>query len=149
MPKGPQEQHRPADVVGAAVKMAKIATGELSEEPLSPATAGRILGRQGGKDRAAKLSAQQRTAIAKRAAIDGTAERALNGFQIRLAAIGRKLDTMRESPRYILHERRLPISPAHEVGDNQLTVGVNDRPGPHIPRVLRAALARATFSCLA
>lgn len=32
MPKGPQGQKRPADVVGAAVMAEKIATGEISEQ---------------------------------------------------------------------------------------------------------------------
>ena len=31
MPKGPQGQKRPADVIGAAVMVAKIATGEICE----------------------------------------------------------------------------------------------------------------------
>ena len=31
MPKGPQGQKRPADVIGRAVHVAKIATGEISE----------------------------------------------------------------------------------------------------------------------
>ncbi len=29
MPKGPKGEKRPADVIGAAVKVAKIATGEI------------------------------------------------------------------------------------------------------------------------
>ena len=32
MPKGPKGEKRPADVVGAAVKVAKIATGEIEED---------------------------------------------------------------------------------------------------------------------
>jgi hypothetical protein len=31
MPKGPQGQKRPADVIGAAIMVAKIATGEIEE----------------------------------------------------------------------------------------------------------------------
>ena len=31
MPKGPKGENRPADVVGAAVMAARIATGELTE----------------------------------------------------------------------------------------------------------------------
>ena len=31
MPKGPKGEKRPADVVGAAIKVAKIATGEVEE----------------------------------------------------------------------------------------------------------------------
>ena len=32
MPKGPKGEKRPADVVGAAITVAKIATGEIEEE---------------------------------------------------------------------------------------------------------------------
>jgi hypothetical protein len=32
MPKGPRAEKRPADVIGAAVMVAKIATGEIEEE---------------------------------------------------------------------------------------------------------------------
>jgi hypothetical protein len=32
MPKGPKGEKRPADAVGAAVKVAKIATGEVEED---------------------------------------------------------------------------------------------------------------------
>jgi hypothetical protein len=31
MPKGPQGQKRPGDVIGAAIMVAKIATGEITE----------------------------------------------------------------------------------------------------------------------
>ena len=33
MPKGPQGQKRPADVIGAAIRVARIATGEEDETP--------------------------------------------------------------------------------------------------------------------
>lgn len=32
MPKGPNKEKRPADAVGAAVMVAKIATGEIKDE---------------------------------------------------------------------------------------------------------------------
>ena len=32
MPKGPKGEKRPADVIGAAVTVAKIATGEVEED---------------------------------------------------------------------------------------------------------------------
>ena len=71
MPKGPKGQKRPADVIGAAIKIAKIATGEIDED--FPADDGKnkaaqALGRMGGKARATKLSAKKRRAIAKKAA---------------------------------------------------------------------------------
>lgn len=65
MPKGPQGQKRPADVIGAAIRVAKIATGEEEEDAVSAAEAS---GREGGKKRAANLSAERRKEIAKRAA---------------------------------------------------------------------------------
>jgi hypothetical protein len=67
MPRGPQGQKRPADVIGAAVMVAKLATGELSETP--KAKSGRTRsGVAGARARTKKLSAEQRQKIAKRAA---------------------------------------------------------------------------------
>lgn len=70
MPKGPKGQKRPADVIGNAVKVMKIATGEeteeLTEDGKSKAAA--ELGRKGGTARAKKLSKKQRQDIAKLAA---------------------------------------------------------------------------------
>ena len=73
MPKGPQGQKRPADVIGNAVKVMRIATGEETEELEKPKAAiavesGRRGGLRGGKARAAKLSPEQRRESAKRAA---------------------------------------------------------------------------------
>ena len=65
MPKGPQGQKRPADVIGCAIKVAKIATGELEEEAVSKT---RIGGLKGGKARAKKLTPSRRAEIAKLAA---------------------------------------------------------------------------------
>ena len=67
MPQGPQGQQRPRDVVGAAVAVARIATGEEKEQ-IENRTAGQTLGRLGGRARALKLTAAQRTAIAKQGA---------------------------------------------------------------------------------
>ena len=33
MPKGPKGQERSADVIGSAIRVAKIATGEIEEDP--------------------------------------------------------------------------------------------------------------------
>lgn len=66
MPKGPQGQKRPADVIGAAIMVAKIATGEV-KETIRTKSAAQISGEKGGKARAAKLSAKKRKEIAKRA----------------------------------------------------------------------------------
>ena len=67
MPKGPRGENRPADVIGCAVTVAKIATGEIVE--LLPAASGRARSAQaGGKARANKLSAEERREIALKAA---------------------------------------------------------------------------------
>jgi len=36
MPKGPNRQRRPGDVVGTAIMVAKIATGEVEDNPNAP-----------------------------------------------------------------------------------------------------------------
>lgn len=67
MPKGPQGQRRPADVIGNAVMVAKIATGELEEE-IDGKEYARKGGLKGGPARAKKLSAKERKKIAEKAA---------------------------------------------------------------------------------
>lgn len=68
MPKGPQGQKRPADVIGNAVRVMRIATGEEKEtKPVD--SAARALGSKGGKSRAEKLSPRKRKQIAKKAAL--------------------------------------------------------------------------------
>lgn len=68
MPKGPKGQARPADVVGCAVRVGKIATGEIVEFPQQPS--GKVKsGKAGAKARAAKLTRKERHEIAKKAAI--------------------------------------------------------------------------------
>ena len=69
MPKGPKGEKRPADAVGAAVMVAKIATGELEDAPAEDGKnkAAQELGRLGGKARAEKLSKKRRAEIAKTA----------------------------------------------------------------------------------
>jgi hypothetical protein len=68
MPRGPRGEKRPADVIGNAVKVMRIATGEETEELDSAKTAAPKLGSRGGKARAAKMSARQRSEIARKAA---------------------------------------------------------------------------------
>ncbi len=67
MPKGPQGQKRPADLIGNAIKVAKLATGELSE-PLKQPSGKVRSGIAGAKARAAGMTGEQRSAIAKKAA---------------------------------------------------------------------------------
>ncbi len=70
MPKGPQGQKRPADVIGAAVHVMKIATGQIEEK--TPKSEGKEYARKGGlkggKARAEKLSPEKRREIARAAA---------------------------------------------------------------------------------
>ena len=71
MPRGPKGEKRPADVVGAAIMVAKIATGEVSDaaEPddgKDPAA--KAMGRKGGAARAQRLTPERRAEIARQAA---------------------------------------------------------------------------------
>ncbi len=70
VPRGPQGQKRPADVIGNAVQVAKIATGEIEEAVIVPSRQPNKAkgGRAGGKARAEGLSSKERSAIAKKAA---------------------------------------------------------------------------------
>ena len=70
MPKGPKGEKRPADAIGAAVMVAKIATGEIEDEVTDDGKnkAAQALGRLGGQARAKKLSKKRRVDIAKKAA---------------------------------------------------------------------------------
>ncbi len=67
MPRGPQGQKRPAGTVECAVMVARIATGEIEEE--ATPTSGRVRsGKAGASARAKSLTAEERHAIAKKAA---------------------------------------------------------------------------------
>ncbi len=74
MPKGPKGERRPADMIGAAVMVAKIAAGEIEEDywPEGPKSgkdaAAADLGKRGGAARANKLTPEQRAEIARKAA---------------------------------------------------------------------------------
>ena len=70
MPRGAKDEKRPADVIGAAVMVGKIATGEISDLTTEDGknAAAVALGRMGGKARAEGLSARRRKEIAKKAA---------------------------------------------------------------------------------
>ena len=68
MPKGPRGEKRPADVIGAAVKVMRIATGEETEELDSAKSAAAELGSRGGKARAAKMTPERRAEVARAAA---------------------------------------------------------------------------------
>ena len=67
MPKGPQGQKRPADMIARAVMVARIATGE-QEEVLSPMSGRVRSGKAGAKARSEKLTQIERSEIAKKGA---------------------------------------------------------------------------------
>lgn len=70
MPKGPQGQKRPADAVGLAVLVGKIATGEVEDDAVNEGTdkAAQESGRKGGAARAANMTPERRAEIARAAA---------------------------------------------------------------------------------
>lgn len=70
MPKGPKGEKRPADAIARAIKVAKIATGEIEEDKDDDGKdkAAQSLGRRGGKARAEKMTPARRAEIAKTAA---------------------------------------------------------------------------------
>jgi hypothetical protein len=70
MPKGPRGEKRPADVIGNAVRVMRIATGEETEElePDLVKSAAAELGSRGGRARAATMTPERRREIAKKGA---------------------------------------------------------------------------------
>jgi len=73
MPRGPKGERRPRDVIGNAVHVVRIATGQITDHVPTPEEEGKdpaavALGRKGGKARAEGMSAKRRKEIARRAA---------------------------------------------------------------------------------
>jgi hypothetical protein len=71
MPRGPKGEGRPADVIGNAVKVMRVLTGEEPEDYGPKDTkdlAARALGKKGGEARAARMSPERRAEIARQAA---------------------------------------------------------------------------------
>jgi hypothetical protein len=69
MPRGPRGEKRPADVIGNAVKVMRIATGEETEGLPDPGKDyARKGGLKGGNARTRALTPKQRSEIAKTAA---------------------------------------------------------------------------------
>ncbi len=70
MPKGPKGEKRPADVIGNAVKVMRIATGEESDTAPDDGKnkAAQALGKLGGAARAKAVSKTRRKEIAEQAA---------------------------------------------------------------------------------
>jgi len=71
MPQTPKGHKRPADVIGNAVHVMQLATGEIEESGQTDDGKNKAaveLGRKGGRARAEALSSRKRKAIAKKAA---------------------------------------------------------------------------------
>lgn len=70
MPKGPNGEKRPADAVGLAVLIGKIATGEVDDVAADDGKdpAAKAMGKKGGAARAASMTPERRAEIAKAAA---------------------------------------------------------------------------------
>lgn len=70
MPRGPKGEKRPGDVVGAAVMVGRIATGEADDtaEDDGKDPNAKALGAKGGAARAKNLTPEQRSEIARKAA---------------------------------------------------------------------------------
>jgi hypothetical protein len=71
VPRSPKGEKRPADVLGNAIHVMRLATGEIEEgappdDGKDPAAVS--LGRKGGQARAAGMTAKRRKEIAKKAA---------------------------------------------------------------------------------
>lgn len=67
MPKGPRGENRSADVIGCAINVARIATGEIEEHTREPSGKVRS-GLAGAKARAESMSKEERSAVARKAA---------------------------------------------------------------------------------
>jgi hypothetical protein len=70
MPRGPKGERRPADVIGNAVHVMRVLTGDEVEivEDDGKDPAAKALGRKGGAARAAKMTPERRAEIARKAA---------------------------------------------------------------------------------
>lgn len=70
MPTGPKGQKRPADVIGNAVRIAQIATGEIKDDVPDDGKdpAAKALGAKGGRKRAENMTPERRKEIAQKAA---------------------------------------------------------------------------------
>jgi hypothetical protein len=70
MPTGPKGQKRPADVIGNAVRIAQIATGEIEDDVPDDGKdpAAKALGAKGGRKRAENMTPERRKEVARKAA---------------------------------------------------------------------------------
>jgi hypothetical protein len=79
MPTGPKGEKRPADVIGNAVRVMQIATGEAEEtrddKDAGKDKAAQEMGRKGGAARAKNMTPERRAEIARKAAAKRWANR--------------------------------------------------------------------------
>jgi hypothetical protein len=71
MPRGPKGEKRPADVIGNAVHVMRVLTGEIEEDIIhddGKDPAAKALGKKGGAARAKSMTPERRAEIAKKAA---------------------------------------------------------------------------------
>ena len=69
MPRGPRGEKRPTDVIGRAIQIMRIATGEEEDTvDQTPASAAAQLGKLGGAARARNLTAERKSEIARKGA---------------------------------------------------------------------------------
>jgi hypothetical protein len=70
MPKGPKGERRPADVIGNAVHVMRVLTGEIEETTPDDGKdpAAMALGKKGGAARARSMTPERRAEIARKAA---------------------------------------------------------------------------------
>ena len=70
MPRGPKGEKRPADVIGNAVHVMRVLTGEIEEtipdDGKDPSA--KALGKKGGAARAKSMTPERRAEIARKAA---------------------------------------------------------------------------------
>ena len=66
MPTGREGQKRPADVIGNAVRVMRIATGEEADDAIDDGED--PIGAKGGKKRSENITPERRSEIAKKAA---------------------------------------------------------------------------------
>jgi hypothetical protein len=83
MAKGPRGEKRPADVIGTAIMVGRIATGDVVDKKRDKnphaVALGKLGGEKGGAARASSLSAKERTIAAKKAATARWRDSAGNG----------------------------------------------------------------------
>lgn len=70
MPKGPKGESRPADLIGNAVHIMRIATGEIEDTTPDDGKdkVAQALGAKGGRKRAEAMSPERRSEAARQAA---------------------------------------------------------------------------------